>query len=320
MPAPNVNWGEIITTTLEDRRREIADAVTKNTPLYYKLRTRAHFERQDGGISITTPVEYGENPNFSFYSGYEPLALAPADVLTSAVYQWKQWAIGVTISGLELMQNRGKNQIINMLKARVMNAEKTLANNLARAAYSDGTAAGGREIHGLQLLLSDAAGSTVGGIDAAAWDFWESRRLTGALTTSNIYNKFMNLYVLCSRNQDNIDLITTDNATFITYSESLHEKVRYQSKSMADAGFQNHIMFQTAPLLNDQAMDGYAPAGAYFLNTKYLKFITHANRNNVTLAGATRPLNQDSESRIIAGMGNLITTNRGYMGGRLTAA
>lgn len=55
--------------------------------------------------------------------------------------------------------------MIDLLEARIGNAERTFRNNLSNDMYSDGTADGGKQIGGLQLLVSDVNNSgTVGGM------------------------------------------------------------------------------------------------------------------------------------------------------------
>ena len=120
-------------------------------------------------------LEYAENTNAMWYQGYDPLNTAAQDVLTAAEFDFKQAAVAVTISGLEELQNAGKEKIIDLLDARISNAEKTMKNLICAGIYSNGTGSGGKEIGGLQLLVADTATSgTVGGINRATWTFWQN--------------------------------------------------------------------------------------------------------------------------------------------------
>jgi hypothetical protein len=72
-----------------------------------------------------------------------------------------------------MLQNSGKEAVIDLLSSRIKNAERTFMNGLAYDVYSDGTATG--QITGLQALVSTAPTSgTVGGIDRATWVFWRN--------------------------------------------------------------------------------------------------------------------------------------------------
>jgi hypothetical protein len=87
--------------------------------------------------------------------------VSPSDVLTSAVYDYKQLAGNVTISGLEQVKNSGTEAVINLLEARINVLEKSLMNSLSTSIYSDGTGSSGKEVGGLQLLVADAGTGTV---------------------------------------------------------------------------------------------------------------------------------------------------------------
>lgn len=317
MAAPGID--ELITTTLRHRKKKIADAITRHSPLLYMLKEARNVDLIGGGRTISCPLEYAENPNFAYYSDYGAISIAPANILTSAEYQWKQWAASVTISGREELINSGPEEVISRFKQRIRNAEKTISNNLAIGVYSDGSGGGGLQIHGLQLLASDGAGSVVGGIDSSQWAFWESQRtLATGISSANAYAQMETLFLSMMRNNDQPKVIVTSNAYWKFYSQSLQQQARYMSQRMADSGFAANLMFYETPVVFDGGIDSAAPPGMYYINTDFVKMAIHRKRNNVTLPGPTRALNQDANSKIIAGMGNLITSNRRYAFGRLT--
>jgi hypothetical protein len=105
-----------------------------------------------------------ENGTYKRYSGYDTLNITPSDVFTAAQYPIAQAAVAVSISGLEMLQNSGKEKMIDLLESRINNAERTMRNNMSNDCYSDGTADGGKQIGGLQLLVANVNNSgTVGG-------------------------------------------------------------------------------------------------------------------------------------------------------------
>lgn len=309
----NPNWGEIVTTTLAHRRKKIADAVSRNNILYYEMRQRGRAKTIGGGRSITTPIMVGtENVNFQWYTGREALNVAGQEILTSAEYPWKQYACGVSISGLEMLINDGEEQVINMMSARIEHAEKTIKNQLHKSAHGDGTSFSGKEFGGLGLLVSETAGATVGGINSGTSAWWDNRRrATGAApTTTNIYPNMLALMLDLSRGgDDKPNLIVSDNTWYSVFNQSLNANLRFMDRKMASAGFQN-IMFEMTPVVADGGMGGFAPSGMKFLNTETIEIIMHKKRNNVVLTGPRRNLTEDSDTVIIAGMGNWIMQNR----------
>ncbi len=73
---------------------------------------------------------------------------------------------------------------VNLVMARVKNAEKSLVDLVAQAAYSDGTSFGGKQMHGLGLfVVTNPATGSVGGIDRASNTFWRNQTATVTLTT-----------------------------------------------------------------------------------------------------------------------------------------
>jgi len=308
----NPNWGEVVTATLAHRRKKIADAVSLNNILYYEMRRRGNDRTIGGGRVITTPIMVGdENVNFQWYVGREALNVAGQEVLTSAEYPWKQYACGVSISGLEMLMNDGPEQVIDMMKARVQHAEKTIVNQLHSSAHGDGTSSSGKEFGGLGLLVSETAGATVGGISSTTSTWWDNQRraIGAAPSTNTIYQNMLALFLDTSRGTDKPNLILSDNSFYSVYSQSLVANQRFMDRKLAGAGFQN-LMFEMAPVVYDGGMGGFAPTGMKFLNLDTIEIIMHKKRNNVVLSGPRRPLTEDSETVVIAGMGNWICGNR----------
>lgn len=315
----NPNWGEMVTATLAHRRKKLADAVSKNNAVIYEMRRRGRDKTVPGGRTITTPIMVGEeNVNFQWYVGREGLNIAGQEVLTSAEYPWKQYACGVSISGLEMLMNDGPAQVLNMMKSRVQHAEKTITNQMHKSAYGDGTAFGGKEFGGMGLLISETAGATVAGINSAVATWWDNqRRATGAApNVSTIFAEMLQLYLATSRGTDKTDLIISDNAWYSVFVTSLQAQQRFMDRKLAAAGFDN-VMFQSTPVVPDGGMGGYAPSGMMFLNLDTIEINMHAKRNNVVLGGPRRPLTEDSDTVVIAGMGNWTCDNR-MLNGRLT--
>ncbi len=62
MASPNLS--EIITTTLRNRSKMLADNVTNNTALLSRLRSRGKVKPFGGGRVITQELEYAENSTY----------------------------------------------------------------------------------------------------------------------------------------------------------------------------------------------------------------------------------------------------------------
>lgn len=319
------NLSEIVTTTLRNRSGVIADNVLKNNGLLARLRSRNKVKPVSGGRTIVQELQYQENSTFKRYSGYDLLNIQPSDVMTSAEYDYKQAAVAVSISGLEQLQNSGEDAILDLLEGRIENAETTLVNNIALDSYSDGTADGGRQIGGLQILVSTSPTSgTVGGINRATWAFWRNQKYSAvsdggaAASTTNIQSYMNRLYLRCSRGADKPDLIVADNGYYEIYLESLQAIQRITSSDTAMAGF-NSLQYMGSDVIFDGGFGGGAPANQmYFLNSKYLFFRPHRDRNFDPIGDDRMTPNQDATIRLWGWAGNM-TMNNAFLQGVLTA-
>lgn len=315
MAFPNVS--DIIATTIESRTKKIADNVTKNNALLARLQQRGKMKTFSGGRLIYEELSFAENGNAGWYSGYDLLPVAAQDVLSAAQYDIRQAACPVVISGLELLQNAGPEQMIDLLSARIDVAESTMKNLVCGGIYSDGTGSGGKEITGLNAAVPlDPTTGTYGGIDRATWNFWRSK-VNNSVDATGIQAKFNTLWASLIRGADRPDLIVVDNVVWGAYVASLQAQQRFTSSGEGNLGFPS-LKYMDADIVLDGGIGGFCPAGtAFFLNTDYIKFRPHSARNFVPLSPNKRySINQDAEVQILAWAGNL-TTNGAQFQGRL---
>lgn len=319
MASPNTNFGEIVTTTLQNRSKKLADNVSNNNALLSRLNERGKIKLVSGGRTIVQEVEYAENGTYKRFSGYETLDITPSDVFTAAEFDYKQIAVAVTMSGLEQLQNSGPDAILDLLESRIGNAERTMSNNMSTDIYSDGTASSGKQIGGLQLIVADTGQSTVGNISSTTYAFWRNQIFdfsTESVTAgvSTIQTAMNTLFLRCARGSDRPDLIVADNTYFRYYWESLQSIQRVTNDKMAQAGFEN-LKFMGADVVFDGGQDGAAPsAHMYFLNTNYIFLRPHRDRNMVPLGADRFAVNQDAMIKLIGWAGNMTTSNRALQG------
>ena len=320
MAFPNIS--DIIATTIMSRTRKIADNVTDNNVLLKKLSMKGKIKPFSGGNKILQELSFAENSNAGWYSGYDLLPVGVSDVLSAAEFDIKQAAVPVVISGLEMLQNSGREKMIDLLEARMSVAESTLSNLICEGLYSDGTANGGKEITGLDLAIPvNPATGTYGGIDRATWTFWRSIVSSGvALTAANIQQAMNGVWADLVRGKENPDLIVMDNTLWETYVASLQSQQRFHQAEVGDLGFPT-LKFMGTDVCLDGGIGGNATAGtAYFLNTDYIHYRPHSNRNMVPLSPDRRyATNQDAEVHILAWAGNLTSSGSRYQGRLISA-
>lgn len=326
MPTPST-ISEIATVALESRTGKLADNVSKNNALLNRLKKRGKVKPVSGGRTIRQEIEYAENGTFTRYSGYETIDVSASDVFTSAEYNYAQAAVAIAINGLEMIQNSGKERVIDLLEARIDNGMRTLVNNIALDCYSDGTADGGRQIGGLQLIIDTTPlTGTVGGIDASASiaAFWRNVAYSaatngGAAATSANIQSYMNRVALqLVRGADSPDLIVADTNYYRLFLESMQSIQRISSAEMAESGFPS-LVYMGAGKACDVVLDGGYGGGAptnsmYFINSNYLYFRPHADRNFVPIGDERMSVNQDAMIKLVGFAGNMTTSNRALQG------
>ena len=253
------------------------------------------------------------------------LPVGVSDVISAAEYDIKQAAVPVIISGLEQLQNSGKERMIDLMEGRLEVAESTMANLITGGLYSDGTAAGGKQIDGLAAALPvDPTAAPYGGIDGATFTFWQNavsdQTAAEGLDPTKIQGFWNLLWASLVRGMDRPDLIMCDTTVWNAYVESLQAQQRFTNTNEADAGFATLKFMDADVVLDGGIYNGNngsgAPAGtAFFLNTNYIHYRPHADRNMVPLSPNRRySTNQDAEVQILAWAGNLTTSGRMFQG------
>jgi len=324
------NIGDLVTTTLRNRTRKLANNVTRNNAILRELSKRGNgLMPFDGGRVIDQEINYANNTNATWYAGYETVAINPQETFSMAEFDMKLLAVAVSISGEEMLKNSGAERSINLVASRVQNAEDTMDNVVAGSMYSDGTGSGGKEIGGLQLLVAKTPTNTVGGISRSTWPFWANIAQSGTTFTGAAIQASMNtLYLQLVRGNDGPKIILADNTSYAAYLASMQTIQRVTDPDWASAGFKNLAYMGNVPVILDggyqgstapppgPAIGGSPASTMYFLNTKYLHFRPHQDRNMVVMDPDRYSTNQDAVIKLIGWAGNMTISN-GFLQGVL---
>ena len=282
------------------------------------------------GNKVLQPIEYGKTSDVSFYSGYDQIVANPQEVFTDAAYDWVQLRASITYSGREQALNSGSERVVDLISAKVKNAEKAMKDAFGHQLYSDndGVAVTGSAplskdgFLGLKAIISGAngaGGGKIGGIDRAANAWWKANvqdksddSLTyTALSTGGIQDIIREMYGICAIDNDKVDVIVTTQVLFDAYEESLSAQKRFgaSDQALADAGFSNLLYRGTPVVVDDHCPDGEM----FFLNTKYLKFRHHASRN-FAFQGFVKPVDKDAAVAHVFWLGALTCSNPRMLG------
>ncbi len=319
MATPSATFTELVSTTFRKHHKEVKDNVSNNNAFLKKLASGGNTEELDGGLSIVTSLDYNTNSTYQRYTGLDILDVSESDVITAAEYQWRQIALSVVSSGLQLRINSGDSQIIKLAKSKIKNAIRTFKNNFSYDAYGDGTLA--NQVGGLQSLVADNGLGTVGGIDASAWAFWRNKVQSAAAPLqggaaivpgpTTMESLMLPLWLALTRGDDRPSMIITDNNYFSFYEQSQTSIKRYTSSEEANGGFMA-LKYKGADVVFDGG-SGIPANHMYFLNTDYLGLSVHKDAN-LTVLEEAKPFNQDGAVVPILWMGNLTCSNRALQG------
>jgi hypothetical protein len=313
---------DIIATTIQSRSGELADNLTNNNALLRRLKSKGNVKPFSGGNVILEEIMYNDpnTNNANSYSGYEVLNISPDSPISAAQYSITQYADSVTMSGLEMLQNAGKEAIIDLLDGRMQVSEARLLNRISSDIYGDGTGNGGKNITGLAAAVPDVPTSgTYGGIDRATWTFWQSKKYSGttdggaAVSATNIQKYMTSLAIQLVRGNDKADLIVADNNYYSLYVQSLQAIQRITSEESGAAGFAS-LKFYGGGTSADVVLDGGVGNACtanhmFFLNTNYIFLRPHKERNFVPIGGERQSINQDAIVKLYGWAGNLTTSN-----------
>ena len=305
--AGNSNFDQLLSTTIANYRDQLTDNVFNARPLTNHLMENGRLRMVDGGTKIVEPLIYGENGTVGPYAGYDTITLTPQEGISAAEFEWRQYAASIAISGIEEAKNNGEAAIINLLEAKIMQAEESMREAFNQMFFSDGTGNSGKDWLGLAAIV-DSAG-TVGGINRATAgnEFWRSYEegSAGALSLADMATAYNTVSV----GNDHPDMVLTTQTLFEKYESLLQPQLRYTDAKTADAGFQN-LLFKSAPV----TYDVHCQSGTmYFLNSKYLTLVGHSGKW-FAQTDFVRPENLDARYALIMCYGNLTCRNAAKQG------
>ena len=318
---------DIIATTIQSRSGELADNLTQNNAILQRLNQKGNVRPFSGGNVILEEIMYDDasTNNANSYSGYEVLNIAPDSPISAAQFKIAQYADSVTMSGLEMLQNSSKEAIIDLLDGRMQVSEARLLNRISGDLYGDGTGNGGKNLTGLAAAVADSpATGTYGGINRATWSFWRNQAFSGvtnggaAVSAANIQSYMTQLAIKLVRGQDKADLIVADNNYYSLYVNSLQAIQRVTSADEGAAGFAS-LKFYGGGTSADVVLGGGIGSQAtanhmWFLNTNYLYFRPHTDRNFAPIGGERQSVNQDAVVKLIGWAGNLTSSGPQFSG------
>ena len=338
MAFANSSITDIIATTIQNRSGELADDVTNNNAILRKLNAKGNVRPFGGGNVILEEIMYVDSStiNANSYSGFEVINITPNSPISAAQFSITQYAAAITMSGLEMLQNSSKEQIIDLLEGRQKVAEAQLKNRIDYDIYQDGSGNSSKNLVGLAAAVPDTPTSgTYGGISRSSFPFWQSVSYSGttnggaAVSSANIQAYMTALAIRLVRGSDKPDLWVGDNTYYQYYVNSMQaiQRVTSDGGGSAGAGFAS-LKFYGGGMAADVVLGGgvngdvdtsgnnggATSAHMWALNTDYIFFRPHRDRNFVPIGGERQSVNQDAIVKLIGWAGNMTCSNSSLQG------
>jgi len=336
----NSDISDMIATTIQSRSEDLADNFTNNNAFLRTLKKRGNIRTVSGGNVILEEIAYTDasSINVNSYSGYEVLNIAPNSPISAASFNLTQYAGAVSMSGLESLQNSGREQLIDLMTGRVQVTEGQLQNRMDNDLYLDGTGNSAKNVTGLAAAIpDDPTTGTYGGISRATWTFWRSQLYDassdgGAATSAaNIQQYMTTLGLECVRGSNKPDLWVLDSNFYGFYVNSLQAIQRITSadgSAGAGAGFGPDLMFYgggfpakvilgggiSGAISSTDTAGGATANHAWCINTDFFFYRPHKDRNFVPIGGERQSVNQDAIVKLIGWAGNVTSSGPQFCG------
>lgn len=273
-----------------------------------------------GGKKIQVDLEY-DMTHAGAYGPKSELPIAKKEIVNAAFFEYAAYYATLTMDMDDDLINSGDQAIVNLLRTKLKNAEKSIRKTMANEIYDrrqDSLAASSdpnaRPFNGLKDLFNVNASGTAqatsvayGEISEDQMSLWAPNVISGSKTMGfEFMQEVRRTASIDNGNEGKPNLYLTTMALQDAFENTLQVQARYADQKLLDAGF-NNILFKGVPIVDD---DEVGASELYGLNTRFLDILTHTKRN-FTKPVWHSPIRQpDTATANIRWAGNLVCKNR----------
>jgi hypothetical protein len=259
----DVNLGVLASTTLDNYHDSLVDNIFKKHVLMDHLKQNGGTKTYDGGRKLVAPLMYGTNSTVQTFSGLDELDNTYQDGIDASEWDWKYYNVSITFSLEEKSKNRGKHAVINLLKAKIKQAEMAISEKINTDLISGSDAKG---IVGLDTIIGTT--TEVGEISGTTYSWWRSTVEATGETLSFARVRTAKNTANNGNGGSNVSLILTTQTLYekmfalLTATYQFNPVVTRETKRLADASFQV-LEFEGVPVSYEES----ATTGVvYFIN------------------------------------------------------
>jgi hypothetical protein len=298
-----LTYKDLVATTLKKVEKKLYDNIFKAYPLVEKLISKGQTKEFDGGEKVFIPLEYAVNTTVAWIGKHGTISTDPQEIITASEDDWRFLVGTVVINDPESVMNRGESQIVDLVKSKLRNLEKSMRKQLSSNLH---TAQTGNAMNGLPDILSTT--TTLHGIAVADFADWIAGYVSDSAVPLTV--AAMNIaYNTVSDGADHVDLIDSSQVLYQKYESLLQPQMRFADTRTADAGFEN-LKFHNAVIVLDKDA---ASDRQYYLTTDYLWMCFLRDRKFHSFP-PVQAANQLDEVIKVVCYTNLMTSNRRMQG------
>lgn len=319
-------YGQILTASIANYSETLQDLVFNSTPLWAILRENGLIRAYDGGPEIRVPLEI-DKLDSQWFTGYDKIKIAPKELLNAAYFTPKRVVAPFSLTGTELLFNRGRAQRIDIMQLYLRNAEKSIIEAMEIAAFGDGTADGGRQMIGFAGAIPLVPNTgTYGGIDRSQHPIWNTTTYSvpdgdfpdigtvwDSTTARPILSSIMRQH---SRGRRYADLLIADNNSYQAIEDSMvaHQRI-VDSARLGRLGFRAlEVVTSVGPaaVVPAVGLGSVMPDNTIFgIDTEALAVYYHPDNNMVPFheGDGAKPINQDAIAQGVVWTGEMVLSN-----------
>jgi len=269
----------LYSTTWQIRKPKVVQQQFKATPFWLFLNRKNHITYQKGGRFIEQRLSYAKNQTVKFISKGGKVSLDKNETQTVAWYTWKMAVVNITRYYMDDLQNMGAPAIENMVTNDLDIAKNSMIARFEEVLFEDGTGDSNQAFDGLaKLVPTTNTTGTVGGIDAAANDWWRNsaKDMTTEIPSVYLVKRMRTMYNDCGIWGEGTmrfpQIIMTTQAIAELYEDEALEIYHITNdKELIDLGC-GHMAFKGMPIVWSPSCPAYH---MWMLNMDDFYFIAH---------------------------------------------
>lgn len=292
---------------------EITDQIYAQIPLAFRL-LKQNKRIVRGGTQIEAPLMYQRFAGGGWYSGYDPISVAPSDTIKNGAWDWKQAQVPVAVDGLTLIKTDSPLAVANFLTTQYEQSRMEMAAILAEGFWSNGTT-NTKMPEGLEAAVDDGGvAATYGGITRSTNTWWNS---TDDSTSTTLAGSTLNsAFLAASKGGRHPSLIVSRVEQYARYwnLNSINQTYPVQpgghDEILASAGFTNQLFNNVPWMIDDYCFNGSnaSNSAVVMLNEDFIRLCV-SPRADFYVQPFQTPVGQDAMVSQLFWAGALLVLN-----------